>query len=106
MARTVEVRRGTETIEILATKGRTLFDEFAEDEQITQVRSTDWIVRATDYVFGGDQTTPVDGDRIREQVDGVWRVYEVLPLAGRPVFEFCNGERHSLRIHTKLIEIE
>lgn len=109
LTRQVVYERGGETIEVLATIGRTLFEQVdASGGVVQKFESRDFLVRASDLVLGGRPTLPKSGDRIRETSGEQVVVYEVLtPLGGNePPYRYSDPNRRTLRIHTKHIGTE
>lgn len=109
MSRAVTYQRGAQSKELLATIGRTEFEQADEAGLIHRVQSRDFLVRAADLDLGAGPTLPLAGDRVRETVDGTVFVYEVnTPGAsgGEPPWRYSNPFRKTLRIHTKHIDTE
>lgn len=104
--REVTYRRGTESVVVKATIGRTLFEQ--EDGTGATVRQQvrDYLIDTEDLVLAGTPTLPARGDRI-EEIDAGWKyTYEVLPLGGEQHWRYSDPYRRTLRIHTKLIATE
>ncbi len=109
LTRPVVYERGGEMLELLATIGRTLFEQVdASGGVVQKLESRDFLVRTEDLVLGGRPTLPKPGDRIREEAGGQVFVYEVMtPLGGNePPFRNSDPNRRTLRIHTKHIGTE
>jgi hypothetical protein len=109
LARPVIYERGGETIEILATIGRTLFEQVdASGGVLQKIESRDFLVRASDLILGGRPTLPKSGDRIHEESIGQVFIYEVMtPLGGNePPYRYSDPNRRTLRIHTKHVGTE
>lgn len=89
--------RGTDSVTLAATVGRTEFE--AEDEygRVVRTVSRDYLVRAQDLVIGGETVLPEPGDRI---TDGD-AVFEVMSPTGEPEWRWSDTIRKTLRIHTK-----
>lgn len=101
MTRTVVYERGADSVELLATIGRTEFEQADEHGVIHRTELRDFLVRTTDLVLAGAATLPQTGDRVRE-ADGVRTfVYEVMAPGGEPPFRYSDPYRRTLRIHTK-----
>ncbi len=104
--REVTYRRGTESVVVKATIGRTLFEQ--EDGAGVTIRQQvrDYLIDTADLVLAGTPTLPARGDRI-EELDAGWKhTYEVLPLGGEQHWRYSDPYRWTLRIHTKLIATE
>jgi len=91
----VQYLRGSDSDDILATLGRTIFKI---SEQFGQVRyeSRDFIVAVEDFPYSDE---PEPGDRV---VEGGC-AYEVMAPGGEPCWRFGDLYRRSYRIHAKRI---
>ena len=106
MTRTVSYARGTSTVEVQATIGRTVFEQADEFGIVTKTESRDYLIRTADLVLDGQPTLPKRGDQISEIDGGTTFVYEVLSPGDEPVFRYADPYRKALRIHTKHIATE
>ncbi len=106
MSRTVVYQRGAEAKEILATIGRTEFEQADDAGLIHRVESRDFLVRAADLDLGAGPILPRAGDQVRETVGTQVFVYEVNAPGGQPPFRYSDPYRRVLRIHTKHIGTE
>jgi len=112
LTRTVVYQRGSESVELAATVGRTLFEQADEFGVVHRTESRDFLVRAADLVLEGIPALPKAGDRIRETAGDQTFVYEVMafgsPTGGRPEppFRYSDPYRRTLRIHTKHVGTE
>ena len=106
MSRTVVYQRGAEAKEVLATIGRTEFEQADDAGLIHRVESRDFLVRTADMDLGSGLTLPRAGDQVRETVGTQVFVYEVNAPGGQPPFRYSDPFRRVLRIHTKHIGTE
>ena len=106
MTRTVLYQRGTDTVELAATIGRTAFEQADEFGVIHRTESRDFLVREADLVLAGSQTLPKAGDRIREPAGDQTFVYEVMAPGAEPPWRYSDAYRRTLRIHTKHVATE
>lgn len=106
LTRLVTYRRGAEAKEVLATVGKTEFEQADDAGLIHRIESRDFLVRAADMDIGSGRTLPRAGDQVRETVDGTVMVYEVNAPGGQPPFRYSDPYRRVLRIHTKHIGTE
>ncbi len=106
MTRTVVYERSADSVELLATIGRTEFEQADEYGVIHRIEARDFIVRAADLVLGGEAVLPKAGDRIREPEGAVAHVYEVMAPSGEPPWRYSDPYRMALRIHTKHVKTE
>lgn len=102
LSRTVAYQRGTTSIELSATVGRTVFEQADEYGIVHKTESRDFLIRSSDLVIKGSQVTPKAGDRIRESAF----IYEVMAPGTEPAWRYSDSYRRTLRIHTKLIGTE
>ena len=110
MTQTVLYVRDTENasyiVALLATIGRTEFEQVDEFGIVHKVQSRDFLVRAADLVLAGAPTLPKAGDRIRETVGTQTFVYEVMAPGNEPPWRHSDPYRKALRIHTKHVATE
>jgi hypothetical protein len=106
MSRMVVYQRGAEAKEVLATIGRTEFEQADDAGLIHRVESRDFLVRAADLDLASGPTLPRAGDQVRETVGAQVFVYEVNAPGGQPPFRYSDPYRRVLRIHTKHIGTE
>ena len=104
--RTVSYSCGPQSLEVLATIGRTVFESVDDHGLIVKTESRDFLVLTQDLVLGGEAVLPKSGDRIREAAGSVTLVYEVMAPGGEPVWRYSDPYRKTIRIHTKLVATE
>ena len=98
--------RGTDSVALNATVGRTVFEQADELGVIDRTESRDFLVRASDLVLAGALPTPKAGDRITETDGALVHTYEVNAPGGEPPWRYSDPHRIALRIHTKRIKTE
>ncbi len=106
MTRSVSYARGSSTVEVQATVGRTVFEQADEYGIVHKTESRDYLIRTADLELDGQVTLPKHGDQIRETDGTSTFVYEVLSPGDEPVFRYSDPYRKALRIHTKHIATE
>ncbi len=106
LTRTVTYLRGTESVELAAAIGKTVFEQADEYGVIHRTESRDYLISATDLVLGGTQEQPKAGDRVRETAGEQVFLYEVMAPGGEPPWRFSDAYRRTLRIHTKFVGME
>lgn len=106
MTQSVVYRRGTDEKEVLATIGKTEFEQADDSGLIHRVESRDFLVRTEDLDLGAGRILPRAGDQVRETVGMSVFVYEVNAPGGQPPFRYSDPYRRTLRIHTKYIGTE
>ncbi len=103
MAREVVYSRGSASVTLLATIGRTEFEQTDQYGVVHRIESRDYLVTAEDLVLDGQLTTPKAGDQIRESDGAATRVYAVLAPGDEPPWRWSDPYRVTLRIHTKAV---
>ena len=106
MTRSVVFRRGTDEKEVLATIGKTEFEQADDAGLIHRVESRDFLVRTAELDLGAGPILPRVGDQVREVVGLSLFVYEVNAPGGQPPWRYSDPYRRVLRIHTKHIGTE
>jgi len=106
LTKSVVYRRGTDEKEVLATIGKTEFEQADDSGLIHRVESRDFLVRTADLDVGAGLILPRAGDQVRETVGTSVLVYEVNAPGGQPPFRYSDPYRRVLRIHTKHIATE
>jgi len=106
MTRTVLYQRGTDTVELAATIGRTVFEQADEFGVIHRIESRDYLVPTVDLVLASVPALPKAGDRIRETAGDQVFVYEVMAPGNEPPWRYSDPYRRTLRIHTKHVATE
>lgn len=105
-SRLVVYVRGTDSVELPATVGKTVFRLDKGYGVIERVEARDYLVLAVDLVLGGAVALPKAGDRIRETEGDKAFVYEVMAPGGEPCWRWSDPYRRTLRIHTKHVVTE
>lgn len=97
----VVYRRGTESTELLATIGKTEWDQADEFGIVRRFESRDFLVRSADLILGGVTVQPEAGDQVVETALGGSLVYEVMAPGGAPPWRYSDTYRSTIRVHTK-----
>jgi len=106
LSRAVSYCRAEDSVEVQAAVGRTLFQVDNGAGVLESFESRDFLVRAADLVLDGEKALPERGDRIRETQDETVYVYEVMAPGREPHYRFSDPYRRTLRVHTKLVDME
>lgn len=102
MSRTITYVRGNSSVELVATAGRSRFQQIDSGRGAAlRVHAHDFILSVAELVIDGDATLPRPGDQVRTVIDGVEHVFTVAPFAGGPCYEFTDASRRTVRVHTK-----
>jgi len=99
--RTVTYRRGNDTVQVLASIGRTVFEIDDDYGVLKKIESRDFLILAADLVLAGVTVIPQRGDEIEETQGTVTFTYEVMAPGKEPHFRYSDPYRMTLRIHTK-----
>jgi hypothetical protein len=98
--------RGGASVAVLATIGKTVFEQRDSYGMIEKTESRDYLIRTVDLVLSGLATLPERGDRIRETVGDVVFVYEVMAPGDEPHYRYSDLYRKTVRVHTKHVDTE
>jgi hypothetical protein len=104
--REVVYRRGSATVNVLATIGRTLFELDNGYGVLEKAETRDYLILAADLILDTQLTLPQRGDKILETDQGRTYVYEVLAPGREPHWRYSDPYRRTLRIHTKHVETQ
>ena len=91
-------RRGSDSTEVQATIGKTVFKVTDDYGRYQHIESRDYLISAAELVLENTQILPEPGDEI---VEGNF-VYEVMAPNNEPEWRYSDSSRQTLRIHTKL----
>ena len=97
---TVIYRRGAFSVSLLATRGATRIESQGNDIVLHSEQS-DWIVDAADLVLDSVAAEPQRNDTIEQVIDGVTRVYQVVPLGPENCWRWHDRLQAEYRIHTR-----
>lgn len=96
MGGNVTYHRGNSSVEVTATRGRSDFQSVSDGQTVEiQSRTSDFLIKASDLVIGGNVITPAAGDKIRWVEGSITQVYEVT----NPPFTQSDTHGYYLRIH-------
>jgi hypothetical protein len=98
-SRQVDYSRGSDSVAVSATVGKTVFDLDRGYGIVEHFESRDFLIRTDDLILNGSKTIPKRGDRITD--DG--NTYEVMSPNSEPHYRFSDPYRRLFRIHTKLV---
>jgi hypothetical protein len=100
-SRSVLYRRGTETVTVAATVGRTVFEQDDGAGSVMRTEVRDYLIDSADLIIEFKPVLPEKGDRI-EEIEGTNKfIYEVMPIGREPHWRYSDPYRKTLRIHTK-----
>ncbi|MFB3894641.1 MAG: hypothetical protein ACE15C_21785 [Phycisphaerae bacterium] len=99
LSRAVTYCRGSDSAEVQAAVGRTVFEVDDGYGVVERFESRDFLVTAADLTLG----LPQPGDTIRETQDGRVYMYQVMAPGKEPCWRWSDPFRKTLRIHTKQI---
>ena len=96
---TIAYTRGTDTVELAGTLGRSQHEIDDGNGALIRVDSVDWIFTSADLLPTFNE--PAVGDRITEATGEVWMV---TTFGVDPCWRYTDDFRHSLRVHTRRVE--
>jgi hypothetical protein len=105
-ASTSQYVRGSRSVDLLATVGKTTFDVDDGYGVLVRYESRDFLILAADLVLDGLPLIPQRGDRIQETQGGTTFIYEVTAPGKEPCWRYSDPYRKTLRIHSKQIGAE
>jgi len=106
LATSVTYVRGTDSVELAATVGRSEFEQVDESGLIRKIETRDYLFAAADLVLGGSQATPQEGDQVLEADGPQTRVYEVMTVGTEPAWRYSDPYRNTIRVHTKFVGVQ
>lgn len=100
--RSVSYQRGTSSVTLLGTKGRSDFavSDIAGTPIQTNIRVFDWIFTTDELVLDSAATLPQAGDKI---VDGSVTYQVEAPGLNLQPWRYTDHHRQSIRVHTKQV---
>jgi hypothetical protein len=101
----VEFRRGSLSVSLVAGKARTTFDAVDSNGMVINVESSDFIITASTIVLDEVATLPRVGDLITESIGSETHAFEVMRFGTEQCFRQCDPYGHKLRIHTKYVGV-
>ncbi len=97
-------RRGAESLTLTVVPGKSLFAISAPAGSARVVwGDADFLFDAADLILGGEQVTPVKGDRITLTLEGEVRTFEASTPTGEKVWRFGDPQETQIRLHTKRV---
>jgi len=105
-SQSITYRRGTDSVSIDATKGKTQWEAVSvHGILVEETESCDWLFAPSELILGSQAVEPIRGDRIVETLStGVVNTYEVMGFGpNERHFRYSDGRRTLLRVHTKLV---
>lgn len=107
MARLVTYSRGVDGVELLATIGRTEFEQDDGYNLVQRSEARDFIIDAEALEIKGSPVTPAEGDQVRmTREPGKVDVYEVAAFGAEPPYRWSDAYHTTYRVHTKHVATE
>jgi len=103
LSQLVTYERGSDSVELAATVGRSEFDQTDEYGVLHRYETRDYIIRAADLILNGQRVLPQAGDRVHESVEGQTFIYEVMSPLDGPPWRWADNYRLKLRVYTKQV---
>ena len=101
----VTYRRGDDSIEVLATVGKTVFRLDDGYGGLIREVSRDYLISSAELIIADEKVLPQKGDQIIEIINGQTVTHEVMAPGGdEPDWKFADPGQLTLRIHTKEIQ--
>ena len=93
----VTYRRGSSSIAVPATVGKTVFKVLDDYGRYQHIESRDYLINSAVLIIDGERVLPESGDEIIEDN----HIYEVMAPNHEPEWRYSDSSRQCLRIHTK-----
>lgn len=103
---TVSLHRGTSSTTGVTAEATMQDYEVMDDDVITVVQSRDYVLDVGGYQFSGAVEQPLAGDQIKEVIDGMTHVFQVMPVGTRPHREWVGTHKPQWLLHTKYVGTE
>jgi hypothetical protein len=103
LSRPVTYRCGDDSLEVVATVGKTVFEIDDGYGAVERFESRDFLIAAAELALDGQLFEPQTGDIIAETIGGETLVYEVLAPGKEPCWRYSDPYHRTLRIHAKQI---
>jgi hypothetical protein len=102
----VTYSRGLRSISLTAIPSVIDYEAFSQDDGIltTTAEHRQYVIRAVDLSFEGLPSVPKLRDRITEEIDGQLKVYEVGPIAGKPLAELQSAAGDQWLVRARRVE--
>jgi len=100
MAEEVTYQRGTDSVTVLATFGKTTYEVEASEGITVGAEVVDFLIAASELIIQEQPIQPKFGDQILVAGQGT---YEVLDLPGAGCWRYSDPYQMTFRIHTKLV---
>lgn len=102
-SREIVYRRGGLSAMLVATIGKSEYEQDSQDGHIIRRQVRDFLIRTTALTSSAISSLPQPGDRIIEQQGSEMLVFEVAGYGGDPAWRYSDPFRQLLRIHTKQV---
>lgn len=103
VSRSVTYRRGSRTVTLLATVGRSMVSIQEDGNLRREYTDRDYLIDAALLILNGMAVEPRVGDRIIDTNDEATHVYEVLASDGETAWRWSDPFRIKYRVHTKRV---
>ena len=103
-SRTVVYRRGELGVELVATIGRSMYDQDDGEGIITRSQVRDFLIDTNLLLLSIIGSLPRRGDQVIEFDGDKTFIFEVMSLGGDPPWRYSDPFRLKLRIHTKQVD--
>ena len=94
---TVTYRRGSDSVELLATHGQSSFVRIDKNGVGVKITQTDWLISAEDLVLNSVAVQPQKGDTIN---DGT-HTFQVEPNPADGCWKWSGPGYYTMRVHSK-----
>jgi hypothetical protein len=106
LATRVTYHRGEASVALDVSLGKSVFETDDGRGATIVVERRDFIIPVADLTLGGERVRPKAGDRIRETVEDVVHVYEVMGVGKEPPAVYGDQWQRTWRVHTAQVDTE
>jgi len=102
----VTYTRGDASVAVDVSIGKSLIEMDDGHGATIVVERRDFIIPVADLVLDGERVKPQAGDQIRETVDDVVHVHEVMGAGKEPLALYADAYKLTWRVHTAQVDTE
>lgn len=99
LSRSVVYSRGSDSVIVSATVGKSIFEETDSYGVVHRAEYRDYIIPVDGFTLGADRAVPRAGDRVTETYGGRTTVYVVAAPTGEQCYREL-ADRTAVRVHT------
>ena len=102
--RAVTYRQGSRYVSLTGVPYEQTGQVVDETGMLTTLTWMEWTLVADELVLNSEAVNPRSGDRITETLNGDANTWEVLPVAGKKEWDWCDTSGLLIKVRTKRVE--